>query len=71
MRRHAELVRLALLLVGDQPTAEDVVQDVFARLHTRLERLQHGDVQLLRGRRAGQHQPGQRRLGRQLGVSTR
>ena len=33
MRRHAELVRLALLLVGDQPTAEDVVQDVFARLH--------------------------------------
>jgi RNA polymerase sigma-70 factor (sigma-E family) len=35
MRRHAELVRLALLLVGDQPTAEDVVQDVFARLHAR------------------------------------
>ncbi len=26
MRHHAELVRLALLLVGDQPTAEDVVQ---------------------------------------------
>ena len=35
VRRHAELVRLALLLVGDQPTAEDVVQDVFARLHAR------------------------------------
>jgi RNA polymerase sigma-70 factor (sigma-E family) len=35
LRRHAELVRLALLLVGDQPTAEDVVQDVFARLHAR------------------------------------
>jgi RNA polymerase sigma-70 factor (sigma-E family) len=34
-RRHAELVRLALLLVGDQATAEDVVQDVFARLHAR------------------------------------
>ena len=32
-RHHAELVRLALLLVGDQPTAEDVVQDVFAKLH--------------------------------------
>jgi RNA polymerase sigma factor (sigma-70 family) len=32
-RRHAVgLVRLALLLVGDQATAEDVVQDVFARL---------------------------------------
>ncbi|MFF3671325.1 RNA polymerase sigma factor [Microtetraspora malaysiensis] len=27
------LVRLAVLLVGDQETAEDVVQDVFARLH--------------------------------------
>ena len=34
-RYHADLVRLALLLVGDQPTAEDVVQDVFARLHAR------------------------------------
>jgi RNA polymerase sigma-70 factor (sigma-E family) len=30
--RHAELVRLATLMVGDQPTAEDVVQEVFARL---------------------------------------
>ncbi|MEU4834481.1 sigma factor [Streptosporangium sp. NPDC023615] len=27
------LVRLAVLLVGDLETAEDVVQDVFARLH--------------------------------------
>jgi RNA polymerase sigma-70 factor (sigma-E family) len=34
-QHHAGLVRLALLLVGDQPTAEDVVQDVFARLCTR------------------------------------
>jgi RNA polymerase sigma-70 factor (sigma-E family) len=34
-RRHAELVRLAVLLVDDQATAEDVVQDVFARLHGR------------------------------------
>jgi RNA polymerase sigma factor (sigma-70 family) len=33
--RHAELVRLAVLVVGDRPTAEDVVQDVFARLCTR------------------------------------
>ncbi len=33
LRYHAELVRLALLLVGDQATAEDVVQDVFTRLH--------------------------------------
>jgi RNA polymerase sigma-70 factor (sigma-E family) len=30
-----ELVRLAFLLVGDRPTAEDVVQDVFARLQAR------------------------------------
>lgn len=34
-RHHAELVRLAVLVVGDQPTAEDVVQDVFARLQAR------------------------------------
>jgi RNA polymerase sigma-70 factor (sigma-E family) len=32
---HAELVRLALLLVGDRASAEDVVQDVFARLCAR------------------------------------
>lgn len=30
---HLELVRLALLMVGDLATAEDVVQDVFERLH--------------------------------------
>jgi RNA polymerase sigma-70 factor (sigma-E family) len=35
VRRHGELVRVALLLVGDLPTAEDVVQDVFTRLHAR------------------------------------
>jgi RNA polymerase sigma-70 factor (sigma-E family) len=34
-RYHADLVRLAVLLVGDQETAEDVVQDVFTRLHAR------------------------------------
>jgi len=33
--RHVELVRLAALVVGDRATAEDVVQDVFARLCTR------------------------------------
>ncbi|HEV2450916.1 MAG TPA: sigma-70 family RNA polymerase sigma factor [Streptosporangiaceae bacterium] len=38
-RNHLELVRLALLLVGDRPTAEDVVQEVFASLHMRRERL--------------------------------
>jgi RNA polymerase sigma-70 factor (sigma-E family) len=30
---HIELVRLALLMVGDLATAEDVVQDAFERLH--------------------------------------
>jgi RNA polymerase sigma factor (sigma-70 family) len=33
--RHAELVRLAATMVGDRPTAEDVVQDVFTRLCVR------------------------------------
>ena len=32
---HADLVRLALLLVGDRASAEDVVQDVFTRLCSR------------------------------------
>lgn len=34
-RHHADLVRLALLLVGDRACAEDVVQDVFTRLCAR------------------------------------
>lgn len=38
-QHHAELVRLAVLLVHDQPTAEDVVQDVFARLHAKPGRM--------------------------------
>lgn len=38
-RRHqAELLRLAALMVRDLPTAEDVVQDVFTRLHARGHR---------------------------------
>jgi len=36
---HLELVRLALIMVGDVATAEDVVQDVFERLHQRWHRL--------------------------------
>lgn len=36
---HLELVRLALIMVGDLATAEDVVQDVFERLHRRPHRL--------------------------------
>jgi sigma-70-like protein len=37
-RHYAELVRLAVMLVGDRPTAEDVVQDVFVRPHTSRDR---------------------------------
>lgn len=37
--RHLELVRLAMLLVGDRATAEDVVQDVFAKACAHRERL--------------------------------
>ena len=36
---YAGLVRLALLLVDDNGTAEDVVQDAFAQLHRRWGRL--------------------------------
>jgi len=32
---HLELVRLAVMMTGDQATAEDVVQDVYERLHRR------------------------------------
>jgi RNA polymerase sigma-70 factor (sigma-E family) len=40
---HLELVRLATLLVGDQATAEDVVQDVFTRVHARWDRVAERD----------------------------
>src|SRR2546421_443159 len=33
------LVKLAAFIVGDQATGEDVVQDVFARLHQRWDML--------------------------------
>ena len=39
-QHHADLVRLALLLVGDRGCAEDVVQDVFTRLCARGRILQ-------------------------------
>ena len=35
---HLSLVRLALLMVGDQASAEDIVQDVYARLQRRRRR---------------------------------
>ena len=34
---HLELVRLASIVLGDRPTAEDVVQDAFERLSLRWE----------------------------------
>jgi RNA polymerase sigma factor (sigma-70 family) len=34
-QHHAELVRLAILMVRDLPAAEDIVQDVFARIQAR------------------------------------
>jgi RNA polymerase sigma-70 factor (sigma-E family) len=40
------LVRLAVLLVDDVPTAEDVVQDAFAGLHQRWGRLRDPDKAL-------------------------
>src|ERR1700686_975260 len=36
---HLELVRLAVLIVGDLGTAEDVVQDAFEQLHRRWRTL--------------------------------
>jgi RNA polymerase sigma-70 factor (sigma-E family) len=36
---HGELVRLALFMVGDLPTAEDVVQDVYASVHSRWSQI--------------------------------
>ena len=43
-RAHAlGLVRLAKLLVGDQASAEDVVQDVFLNLHRKLPALRDRD----------------------------
>jgi DNA-directed RNA polymerase specialized sigma24 family protein len=45
---HLELVRLALVMVGDLATAEDVVQDAFERLHRRRNGLRDEGDGLLR-----------------------
>ena len=46
-RAHAvALVRLAVLLLGDQPSAEDVVQDAFLRLYRGLPQLRDTDKAL-------------------------
>ncbi|WP_433174338.1 SigE family RNA polymerase sigma factor [Actinoallomurus sp. CA-150999] len=38
-----EMVRVALLIVGDRASAEDVVQDAFTALHGKLDRLDDPD----------------------------
>jgi len=43
---HVGLVRLALIMVGDQATAEDVVQEAFARTHAGRARLRDADKAL-------------------------
>jgi RNA polymerase sigma-70 factor (sigma-E family) len=45
-RHFRALVRTAVLLVGDVPTAEDVVQDSFAALHDGWQRLKDPDKAL-------------------------
>ncbi|GAA4625650.1 SigE family RNA polymerase sigma factor [Actinoallomurus vinaceus] len=40
---HLEMVRMALLIVGDRASAEDVVQDAFTALHGKLDRLTDPD----------------------------
>jgi DNA-directed RNA polymerase specialized sigma24 family protein len=39
VRHYEQLLRLAVLLVGDMAAAEDVVQEAFIRVHRRLDRL--------------------------------
>jgi RNA polymerase sigma-70 factor (sigma-E family) len=49
---HLELVRLAVVMVGDVAAAEDVVQDAFERLHGRWHRLRDRDSALAYARSA-------------------
>src|ERR1700731_5111993 len=50
---HLELVRLAVLIVGDLATAEDVVQDAFEQLHRRWRTLRKQSSALDYPRSAG------------------
>ncbi|WP_306470597.1 SigE family RNA polymerase sigma factor [Actinomadura litoris] len=40
------LTRTALMIVGDRPTAEDVVQDAFVEMHRRIDRITDHDRML-------------------------
>jgi hypothetical protein len=49
LRSHwAELVRLAAFVLGDKSAGEDIVQDVFVRLHRRPEMLAEDPLPYLR-----------------------
>ncbi len=66
---HLELVRLALVMVGDLATAEDVVQDAFERLHSRWHRLREPTSALAYARSSVLN--GCRSVHRQAGVRRR
>lgn len=51
-RHHLELVRLALVMVGDLQTAEDVVQDCFERLYASWPRVREPERALAYARSA-------------------
>ena len=46
LRHYSPMVRLAVLLTGDQQTAEDVVQDAFAGMYLAWDRLRSPDAAL-------------------------
>jgi RNA polymerase sigma-70 factor (sigma-E family) len=46
LRHYSPMVRLAVLLTGDQQTAEDVVQDAFAGMYLAWDRLGNPDAAL-------------------------
>jgi RNA polymerase sigma-70 factor (sigma-E family) len=46
LRHYAPMVRLAVLLTGDQHAAEDVVQDAFAAMYLAWDRLRSPDAAL-------------------------
>src|ERR1700753_1496432 len=66
---HLELVRLAVLMVGDIATAEDVVQDAFEQLHRRWRTLRQQSSALDYARSAVVH--GSRSVLRRRSVARR